>query len=143
MIGLLRLQLDTLSTERPSTQTWAAVATGVRPTGPRMTSTRPTNSGTIRTENSRQMVIDVSRMRGDMADKVATTEAARQAIQQGMNGVGRLARATIKDFRVWRANDNATIIKFSVDKDKEAAFRQTTAEWLDPQIPGTRLMGPK
>ncbi|KAF2186089.1 hypothetical protein K469DRAFT_574672 [Zopfia rhizophila CBS 207.26] len=30
-----------------------------------------------------------------------------------------------------------------VDKDREAAFRQTTAEWLEPTIPGARLVGPK
>ena len=30
-----------------------------------------------------------------------------------------------------------------MDKDKEAAIRQTTSEWLDPQIPGARLVGPK
>jgi hypothetical protein len=35
------------------------------------------------------------------------------------------------------------VIKFSVDKEKEAAFRQTTAEWLEPQLPGARLVGPK
>ncbi|RYP14536.1 hypothetical protein DL765_006312 [Monosporascus sp. GIB2] len=45
--------------------------------------------------------------------------------------------------RVWRANDSTSVIKFSVDKDKEAAFRQMTAEWLEPPLPGTRLVGPK
>lgn len=40
-------------------------------------------------------------------------------------------------------DDSASVIKFSVDKDKEAAFRQTTAEWLEPQLPGARLIGPK
>ncbi|KAK7178590.1 hypothetical protein PSPO01_15353 [Paraphaeosphaeria sporulosa] len=142
-IGSLRAQLDTLSIEPPSTQTWAAVAAGGRPTRPGMASTRPTKTGTTRTEDSRQIVIDVSRVREDVANKVATTEAARQAIQQGMNGVDQLAGATIKDFRVWRANDNVNVIKFLVDKNTEAAFRQTTAEWLDPQIPGARLVGPK
>ena len=53
------------------------------------------------------------------------------------------AGATAKDFRVWWANDSTSVIKFSVDKDKEAAFRQTTAVWLEPQIPGARLVGPK
>lgn len=89
------------------------------------------------------MVIDVSRVRGDVVDKVATTEVARQAIQHGMDGVERLAGATIKGFRVWRTDESASVIKFYVDKDKEAAFWQTTAEWLDPQIPGARLVGPK
>jgi hypothetical protein len=35
------------------------------------------------------------------------------------------------------------VIKFSVDKDKEVAFRQTTDEWLKPQIPRVRLVGLK
>lgn len=35
------------------------------------------------------------------------------------------------------------MIKFSVDKDRETAFQQTTAEWLEPHIPGARLVGPK
>ena len=30
-----------------------------------------------------------------------------------------------------------------MEKDKEAAFRQTTAQWLEPHIPGARLVGPK
>jgi hypothetical protein len=60
-----------------------------------------------------------------------------------MNGVEGLARAAVKNFRVWRTNDSASVIKFFVDRDKEAAFRQTTAEWLDTQIPGARLVGPK
>src|SRR5438132_954383 len=60
-----------------------------------------------------------------------------------MNGVERLAGTVIKDFRVWRANDSASVIKFSVDKDREAAFRQTTAEWLEPHMLGARLVGPK
>jgi hypothetical protein len=88
-------------------------------------------------------VIDVSRVEEQTAEKVATTEAAKQVIQQGMSDVERLTGAIIKDFRVWRAKDNASVIKFSVEKDKEAAFRQTTAEWLEPQIPGARLVGPK
>lgn len=76
-------------------------------------------------------------------EKVDNTEVAKRAIQQGMSGVERLAGAAIKEFRVWRANDSATVIKFSVDKEKEAAFRQTAAEWLEPQLPGARLVGPK
>jgi len=71
------------------------------------------------------------------------TEAARSIIQQGVSGVERLTGAAIKDFRVWRKDDSVSVIKFSVDKDKEAAFRQTTAEWLEPYIPGARLIGPK
>lgn len=78
-----------------------------------------------------------------MAEKVASTEAAKQTIQQGVNSVERLAGAKVKDFWAWRANENTSVIKFSVDKVGEAAFRQTTAEWLEPHIPGARLVGPK
>jgi len=34
-------------------------------------------------------------------------------------------------FCVWRANDSASVINFLVAKDKETAFRQKTAQWLD------------
>jgi hypothetical protein len=44
---------------------------------------------------------------------------------------------------VWRLDNNTSVIKFSVKKDKEAAFQQTTAEWLEPYILGARLVGPK
>jgi len=79
-ISSFRAQLNTPSIEPPSSQTWAAVAANRRPTGPGPTSTRLTNSGTTRTEDSRQIVINISRVREDVADKVASTEAARQAI---------------------------------------------------------------
>ena len=49
----------------------------------------------------------------------------------------------LKDFYVQRANDNLSVIKFSVEKDKEAAFRQITAQWLKLYIPGARLIRPK
>jgi hypothetical protein len=39
-----------------------------------------------------------------------------QAIQQGMVGIEQVAGATIKGFRMWRANDSTTVFKFSVDK---------------------------
>jgi archaellum component FlaC len=139
----LRAQLNTLSIEPPSTQIWATVAASGRPAGPNTTSARSTNPGTADKENSRQLVIDVSKVREEVAESVATTEAVKQAIQQGMNGVERLAGATAKDFRVWRVNDSTSVIKFSVDKDKEAVFRQATDEWLDTQIPRARLVGPK
>lgn len=77
------------------------------------------------------------------AEKVTTTEVAKQTITQGMRDVERLAGDIPKDFRVWRANDSTSVIKFLVDKDKEAAFRQTTSQWLDPHIPRARLIGPK
>jgi hypothetical protein len=40
-------------------------------------------------------------------------------------------------------NSNASVIKFSVEKDKKAVFQQTTAEWLEPHISGARLVGLK
>lgn len=101
------------------------------------------NLGTTDKGNSRQLVIDVSKVREGVAERVTTTDAAKQAIQHGMNGVEGLTGATAKDFRVWRVNDSASVIKLSVDKDKEAAFRQTTDEWPDTQIPRARLVGPK
>ena len=55
----------------------------------------------------------------------------------------RLAGDIPNDFRVWRANDSTSVIKFLVDKDEEAAFRQTTSPWLDPRIPRARLIRPK
>jgi hypothetical protein len=94
-------------------------------------------------ENMRQLVIDVSRAGDGTAEKVANTEVAKQAIQQGMSSVERLAGTAVKGFRVWRANEGTSVIKFSVDKDKEAAVRQTTADWLEPALPGARLVGPK
>ena len=142
-IGSLQVRLDTLSIEPPSTQTWASVAASGQPAGSGTTLSRTTSTGTGDRDNLRQLVIDVSRVGEGTAETVSTTETAKQAIQQGINGVERLAGTTIKGFRVWRANEGASVIKFSVDKDKEAAIRQTTAEWLDPQIPGARLVGPK
>jgi hypothetical protein len=142
-IGSLRTQLDTLSIEPPSTQTWASVAASGQPTGSGTTLSRTTSTGMADKDNLRQLVIDVSRVGEGAVEKVSATETAKQAIQQGMNNVERLAGTTIKGFRVWRANEGASVIKFSVDKDKEGAVRQTTAEWLDPQIPGARLVGPK
>ena len=94
-------------------------------------------------DNNRQLVVDVSRIREAIIEKVASTEAAKQVIQQGIDGIEKLAGAEIKDFRVWRTNNSASVIKFSVEKNKEAIFRQTTAEWLEPHIPGARLVGPK
>jgi hypothetical protein len=74
---------------------------------------------------NRQLVIDVSRVREAIIERVASTEVAKQAIQQGIDGIERLAGAEIKDFRVWRTNNSASVIKFSVEKNKEAIFRQT------------------
>ena len=121
----------------------ASIAASGGTTGSGTASLRTASTGRVDKEDNRQLVIDVSRVGEAVADKVANTEAAKQAIQQGTNGVERLAGAAIKDFRVWRANDTTSVIKFSVDKDKEAAFRQTTAEWLEPLVPGARLVGPK
>lgn len=68
-------------------------------------------------------MIDVSRAGEEATEKVATTKAAKQTITQGIKDVERLTGAILKDFRVWRTSDSASIIKFSVEKDKEAAFR--------------------
>ena len=72
-------------------------------------------------------MIDVSRAGEEVAEKVANTEVAKQTIMQGISDVERLTGTTIKDFRVWRANDNTSIIKFSVEKDKEACSVARTA----------------
>lgn len=87
-------------------------------------------------------MIDVSWVEEQTAEGVFTTDAAKQIIEQGMRNSERLTGARIKEFRIWRANEKANVIKFSVEKDKEAAFRQTAAEWLEPHIPGARLVGP-
>ena len=141
---------------------------------------RTTSGGKPDKDYNRQLVIDVSRMEEGAAEKVATTEVAKQTITQGIRDVERLAgdipctveiarrvvaqaqpikplvygrseilpqsqlvevlmflrsRARVtsarlttvqgipNDFRVWRASDSTSVIKFLVDKDKEAAFR--------------------
>ncbi|KAF2731543.1 hypothetical protein EJ04DRAFT_566732 [Polyplosphaeria fusca] len=136
VVSSLRTQLDILSTtpsiaRPPQAQAWASVASSRGVEGPNTTPPRTTSSGNANKE-CRQLVIDVSRVDEQTAERVATTEAAKQIIQQGIGNVERLAGAIIKDFRVWRAHDNANVIKFSVERDKEAAFRQTTTEWLEP-----------
>jgi len=123
------------------TQLWASVAAsgdtaGLEITLPQMMSARNSK------EPNRQLVIDVSRASSETIEKVATTEVAKRTVAQGIKDVDRLTGAILKDFRVWRTSDSASIIKFSVEKDKEAAFRQT-AQWLEPHIPGARLIGPK
>ncbi|KAL5398325.1 hypothetical protein PMIN03_012795 [Paraphaeosphaeria minitans] len=142
-IGSLRTRLDTVSIEPPSTQSWASVAASGPQAGTGTTVPRTTSTGMADKDNMRQLVIDVSRVGDGTAEKVATTETAKQVIQQGMDGVERLVGTTVKGFRVWRANEGTSVIKFSVDKDKEAAIRQTTAEWLELALPGARLVGPK
>ncbi|KAF2259258.1 hypothetical protein CC78DRAFT_586169 [Lojkania enalia] len=136
----LQTQLNTRSTEAPSRHTWAAVAASGQQAGLGTRPLRSTNRGRVDKENERQLVIDVSQIRDDMTEKVATTEAAKQAIQQSINGVESLVGTTVKDFRVWRANNNTSVIKFSVDKNKEAAVRQATVDWLEPTLPGARLL---
>ena len=142
-IGSLRTRLDTVSIEPPSTQSWASVAASGPQAGSGTTVSKTTSTGTADKDNMRQLVIDVSRVGEGTVEKVATTETAKQAIQQGMDSVERLVGTAVKGFRVWRANEGTSVIKFSVDKDKEAAIRQTTAEWLEPALPGARLVGPK
>lgn len=146
-IRSLRTQLETFSTLPPSTQTWASIAANEYPAESGTALSQTTNARTMNKSKSkdcgRQLVIDVSRVREAIMERVASTEVAKQAIQQGIDGTERLAGAALRDFRVWRMNNNASVIKFSVEKDREAAFRQTTAEWLEPHIPGARLVGPK
>lgn len=141
----LRIQLETVSTLPPSTQTWASVAASEYPAGADMSTSRTPNTRKANKDKdyNRQLVIDVSGIREAIIERVASTEVAKQAIQQGIDGVERLVGAEIKDFRVWRTNNNANVIKFSVHKDYEATFRQTAVEWLEPHIPGARLVGPK
>jgi hypothetical protein len=143
VIHTLRTQLDTLSASPPSTQSWASVAASGDAAGSGTTLSRATSTRKPNKEPNRQLVIDVSRAGEEVAEKVANTEVAKQTIMQGISDVERLTGTTIKDFRVWRANDSASVIRFSVEKDKEAAFRQTTAQWLEPHIPRARLVGPK
>lgn len=95
-IGSLQMQLDTLSIEPPSTQTWASVAASGQPTGSGTTLSRATSKGTTDKENMRQLVIDVSRAGDSAAEKETNTEAAKQAIQQGMSSGERLAGTAVK-----------------------------------------------
>ncbi|KAF2474992.1 uncharacterized protein BDR25DRAFT_311370 [Lindgomyces ingoldianus] len=67
--------------------------------GPRTTSSRTTSGGNANQEH-RQLVIDVSRVEEQTAEKVTTTDAAKQIIEQGMRNAERLTRAIIKNFRV-------------------------------------------
>jgi hypothetical protein len=129
-IRSLRTQLETLPTLPLSTETWASVAASEYPAESNTALSRTTN---VRTGNkdkdcNRQLVIDVSCVREAIIERVASTEVAKQAIQQGIDGIERLAGTEIKDFRVWRMNNSTSVIKFSVEKDKEAIFWQTTAE---------------
>ena len=92
------------------------------------TLSRTMSAGKLTMEYNRQLVIGVNRMEEGAVEKVANTEAAKQTTKQGMSDVERLSRAMVKNIRVWRANDSTSVIKLSVEKDKEAALRQTTAE---------------
>lgn len=92
------------------------------------TLSRIISAGDPHKEPNGQLVINISQAGQGVTEKVANTEVAKQTIIQGISDVKRLTGATIKDFRVWRTNNNISVIKFSVEKDKEAAFRQTTAQ---------------
>ncbi|KAI9862357.1 MAG: hypothetical protein M1813_004833 [Trichoglossum hirsutum] len=122
----LRQQLTTPSASLPLTQSWAAVTARGDFTGLGPTLSQATNSQRPNKESNRQLVIDVGRVREQELGKVETTEAAKQTISHGIKDVEELRGAVLQDFRVWRTNNNTNIIKFSVEKDKEAAFRQTT-----------------
>jgi regulator of replication initiation timing len=115
----LRIQLDTLSTNPPSTQSWASVASSGGQAVPGTIPLQTTTSTS--TTSNRQLVVDASRVEERMAEKIANTKAAKDTIQQGMRCVEKLAGATVKDFRVWRTNNSMSVIKFSIDKDHEAA----------------------
>jgi hypothetical protein len=138
-IRSLRAQPNTPSAP---TQSWASVAASGGTAGSEITLPQTTSARNPK-EPNQQLVIDVSRAGSEATERVATTEAAKQTIAQGIKDVERLTGAILKDFRIWRTSDSASIIRFSVEKDKEAAFRQTTAQWLEPHIPGARLVGPK
>ena len=86
-----------------------------------MTMLQATGTCAADKDSSRQLVIDVSRVREGIAERIANTEVAKQAIQQGISCTERLAGASIRDFRMWRT-DSTSVIKFSVDKGYEATF---------------------
>ncbi|KAH0555915.1 hypothetical protein GP486_006140 [Trichoglossum hirsutum] len=125
----VRTQLETCSANLPptQTQTWASVASSRLQREASMTMSQATGTGAADKDSSRQLVIDVSQVREGIAERIANTEVAKQAIQQGISCTRKLAGASIRDFRMWRT-DSTSVIKFSIDKDYEAAFRQTTAE---------------
>ena len=70
-------------------------------------------------------------------------EAAKQTIIYGMKDIEELIGATLNDFWVWWSNNNTNITKFSMEKNKEVTFWQTTDQWLKPHIQGARFIGPK
>ena len=119
---------------------WASIAVSEHPAGSGTTIPQTIDT---RKADYRQLVVDVSRIRETTIERVASTEIAKQAIQQGIDGIEGLTGAEIKDFRVWRMNNSASVIKFSVKKNKEAIFWQTTSEWLEPHILSARLVRPK
>lgn len=43
---------------------------------------------------------------------------------------------------MWHTDNKTTIINFLVEKDKEAAFRQTAMQWLELCMHSARLIGP-
>jgi hypothetical protein len=141
-IRSLQAQLNAFSASLPSTESWASVAAS-RSITESATSFPQANTEKQNREPSHQLVIDVSCVNGKVAEKVSTTEIAKQTITQGIRDIDRLVGATVKDFRIWHKDNSTKVIKFSVEKEKEAAFRQTTTQWLESHIPGARLIGPK
>ncbi len=90
----------------PSTQTWfQSRVTVVWQGQARRCPERRAPVGTMGKEKNHQLVVDVGHVGEGTVEKVAKTEAAKQAIQQGMGGIERLAGATVKDFGVWRAKE--------------------------------------
>lgn len=103
----LRARLDRLYIPTFDTDMRAVAASG-GPASSRTTLSRMMSARSTGSQNNRQLAIDVSRAEEATA---TNTDAARRAIQQGMNGVPSLAGAAIKEFRVWRTNDSTSVIK--------------------------------
>ncbi|KAI9772506.1 MAG: hypothetical protein M1840_000711 [Geoglossum simile] len=142
-IRSLQAQLNAFSASLPSTRSWASVAASRSATDLGTSLPQATNTEKPNREPSYQLVVDVSRVNGKVAEKVSTTEVAKQTITQGIKDIDRLMGATVKNFRIWHKDNSTKVIKFSVEKEKEAAFRQTATQWLESRIPGARLIGPK
>ncbi|RYP19375.1 hypothetical protein DL766_008456 [Monosporascus sp. MC13-8B] len=114
-IGSLTAQLDTLSVSAPSTQTWATVAASGGPAGSRTTPSRTISSRSKSSENNRQLMIDIGPTGEATVEKAANTEAAGKHERDQVLG----------------------------KQGQGSGVSAMTAEWLEPPLPGTRLVGPK
>ena len=70
-------------------QSWASFAAGEPQAGSGTTVSRTASTGVMDKNNLRQLMIDVSRVREGTAE-VATTDTAKQAIQQSKDGIEHL-----------------------------------------------------